>query len=126
MVWRYGWPSVALGLVLWAAWKAGQYIGARLLNEHNGLLTVWVAENVQTNQRLRDYMDRDEMREAERIRICADHANGARDAAQELRALKSAAREGCKLCRAWARSFPDREKELNSHIDKIEDSIREQ
>lgn len=136
---NYGWPTAALVFVAWGAWRIITFLGHRLFDEDNGLVTKWVASQQAKDLRMASYLDAQEKRDKQHVELCAKHATGLQsvtdsmakhDAAStlayaDLKLFRAAALEGCQLLRKWSTAFPEQEAELNGHTNEIERIIRE-
>lgn len=114
---QYGWPTLALVAIAYAAWKICKFAAP--------LITRWVSEKVATEQRWREYLDKDDARATRQIEVCGIHAQALQQTGGDVSQLKSAALEGCKLCRVWSQAFPEQRHELVQHIDAMERIIQD-
>lgn len=122
---NYGVPFVILAAVGFAAWRAGRYVLDRMLDEEHGIVTQWLTENRATQESVRQFMASKREHDAKNIEICARHATALESTTHDMSGLKSAALEGCQLCRVWAEAFPAQRDQIKLHVNEMERIIKQ-
>lgn len=136
---NYGWPTAALVFVAWGAWRIITFLGQRLFDDEHGLVTKWVASQQLKDRRMASYLDAQEKRDLQHVKLCQQHAAGIDNITESMAKhdlaskvvyadvvlFKAAALEGCELLRKWVTAFPDHQEQLRSHVDAIDRIIRD-
>jgi len=127
---NYGVLGMFAAAFLWATWRIVTFLGRRLFDETNGLVTRYIAKQS-------DFLDGLAGRDAKQQELCERHAvcmaklvdlhndpDGPVSTVRctsDLQHLKAAAREHVALCRiVVAREMPSSAGEVNRHLDAME------
>jgi len=127
---NYGVLGMFAAAFLWATWRIVTFLGRRLFDETNGLVTRYIAKQS-------DFLDGLAGRDAKQQELCERHAvcmaklvdlhndpDGPVSTVRcnaELATLKAAARQHVEMCRiVVSRELPNSAPEVNRHLDAME------
>jgi len=127
---NYGVLGIFACAFMWALWRVATFLGHRLFDESNGLVTLYLAKQSE-------FLDGLAKRDEQQQELCDKHATCLNSLVElhkdpdgptstvkcnaELATLKAAARQHVEMCRiVVGRELPNSAAEVNRHLDAME------
>ena len=134
---NYGVLGVFAFLVVWATIRSTKYLAKQLFSRdpiEKGLVVMKIESSVERDKKMGLFMDTLSARDIKQQELCERHNTGlirisenlsshdlvARETCHEVRRLKSAAREACKLARLTMTNEKVDVHQVGSHLSEIE------